>query len=79
MRNILAVTCLFLSGCSTFGSKAPVYHDVPEAYLQKCDVPPLPDNNGEMAEAYLGAAQCAIQGNTDKDRIRDLHEPADGR
>ena len=67
---------VFLSSCSAFRNVEPevkvIYVEIPEIYLQKCDIPPLPEDNGEMAEAYLGAAQCAIRGNRDKAKIREI-------
>lgn len=63
-----------LAGCA---SKPPepgdiVYREIPEGYLQECTLPPRPENNGELSEAFVVAYACAEQGNRDKRRIRDL-------
>lgn len=77
--RIVALTLLLLglSGCSLFANRAPdvgepLYRDIPEGLLQECELPPLPDNTGEMSEAFVQAYQCGEQGNIDKRRIREL-------
>lgn len=73
LRTFLYITAFSVSGCGALPEKpCPACREVPEAYLQECEVPPVPDSNGELSEAYVGAAQCAILGNEDKRRIREL-------
>ncbi len=48
------------------------YLPVPEGYLQPCEVPELPRDTGKLSDAFVQAAQCAVQGNEDKAAIRDL-------
>lgn len=50
------------------------YREIPAGYLQPCELPQAPLNNGELSEAYVVAYKCAEQGNRDKQRIRDLTE-----
>lgn len=48
------------------------YREIPAAYLQECELPSAPLNNGELSEAFAAAFKCAEQGNRDKQRIREL-------
>lgn len=72
-KGIVASVAVICSGCCLFqGPPTPVFLPIPDGYLEKCDVPPLPDDNGDLSEAFVAAVQCAQIGNDDKDRIREL-------
>lgn len=68
---ILASTLFAISGCAT---QPPVvkYVPVPAGYLEPCALPPVPETNAELSDAFVVAWLCAEQGNTDKERIRAL-------
>ncbi len=77
MRNILLITtlCFVAAGCASKPPVAPPpleYREIPEGFLQPCELPAAPTNTGELSEAFVIAFQCAEQGNRDKQRIRDL-------
>lgn len=63
------VGLFLLVGCAH--QKEVVCPSIPEAWLLECDVPALPDSTGDLSGDFIRAAQCAIQGNKDKARIRD--------
>jgi len=71
---LLIVLINVLMGCSTRPRKPGevTYIPVPEGYLQQCELPAIPNNNGELSDAFAGAYKCAEQGNKDKERIRNL-------
>ena len=68
---LLIVLYMFIQGCATRPKKA-TYIPIPEGYLQSCELPAIPDLNGEMSDAFARAYKCAEQGNIDKGRIRNL-------
>ena len=79
MRRVTPFICLLLLVLLTIGcvSRPPKvternYREIPAGYLQSCELPQAPLNNGELSEAYVEAYKCAEQGNRDKQRIRDL-------
>ncbi len=78
MRNALifgTIVLIFGTGCASKGPKPIpdlVYREIPEGYLQACELPSLPAANADMSDAFAQAYQCGEQGNTDKQRIRDL-------
>jgi len=76
MRKLILLSLLALPGCSLFTKPAPRYVPVPEGYLVKCPLPPIPVSNAELSDAFARAYLCAKQGNEDKDKIRALN-PAD--
>lgn len=73
MKRVL-LSLLMLAGCQTAPPQVcPLeYREVPEAYLQECPLPPLPQTNGEKEDALVQSYQCAQIGNADKARIREL-------
>lgn len=75
MRTIiLLIGVIFLSGCSLF-PRAPgevKYIEIPEGYLQHCELPDIPNDNAELSDAFAKAYKCGEQGNKDKDRIKAL-------
>lgn len=48
------------------------YREIPEGYLQECELPGAPLANGNLSEAFIIAFKCAEIGNRDKQRIREL-------
>lgn len=77
MRVAVILCAIALCGCV---SKPPtpdgvLYHEVPESWLQPCELPEAPHTNGDLSAAYVVAYQCAEQGNRDKARIRELVNP----
>ncbi len=69
-----------LTGCGA--STPPIvpdleYRKIPEAYLQKCQLPPVPLDTGDLSDAFMQAYQCGEQGNRDKQRIRALTDETD--
>ena len=62
---------MFLEGCATRPVDA-VYIEIPEGYLLECELPPKPQFNDELSDAFAQAYRCGEQGNTDKERIRNL-------
>lgn len=74
MRKLIYTVLLFCGGCVSTPPEpgAREYREIPEGYLQECEVPTLPTDNGEMSEAFVLAAKCAELGNADKRRIREL-------
>ena len=74
MNKVLIIMLVLLSGCSTLRKPGEVIHvPIPEGYLQLCELPPaIPNNNGELSDAFAQAYKCAEQGNKDKERIRNL-------
>ena len=76
MRRIIFLSVL-LTGCGVSQPTIPdslEYREIPEAYLQKCELPPVPISNAEMSDAFAQANQCGEQGNKDKQRVRALLE-----
>lgn len=71
IATIVAILC---TGCATRPKPIPdlEYRTIPEAYLQECQLPPVPLNTGELSDAFVQAFQCAEQGNRDKQRIKNL-------
>lgn len=76
MRVLIFATLvlIFATGCSTGPEPIPdlVYRDIPEGYLQPCELPSMPQDNADMSDAFAQAYQCGEIGNVDKKRIRDL-------
>lgn len=75
MRNILLVMTLgFVAAC---GSNPPeeqpiVYRQIPDAWLEACTLPPMPEDTADLSDAFVQAYKCGELGNEDKERIRDL-------
>lgn len=65
---------VLLAACSATPEAPPelVYRQIPEAWLQACDLPRKPRTNAELSDAFAKAYQCAELSNEDKRRIRDL-------
>ncbi len=74
MRNILLVVTFCFAGCVSSPPEVPPleYREIPEGYLQPCELPPKPDMNGDLSEAFVIAYKCGELGNRDKARIREL-------
>ena len=74
MLKYLIAACLLFAGCA--GSpETPddlIYRQIPEAWLEECQLPPMPENNAELSDAFAQTYQCAEIGNKDKRRIRGL-------
>ncbi len=77
------ITCMFAlvlvlltTGCVTRPQKPAdrEYREIPAGYLQPCELPPAPLNNGELSAAYVVAFKCAELGNRDKQRISELSD-----
>ena len=82
MRRISLLTSALIAVLLTTGcvSRPPKvsernYREIPAGYLQPCELPQVPLNNGELSEAYVVAYKCGEQGNRDKQRIRELTNP----
>lgn len=74
--RIITCTCLLMlvflsSGCAS-GPAPAVYIQIPEGYLQPCELPAVPQDNAELSDAFAKAYKCGEQGNKDKERIRNL-------
>ncbi len=79
MRNLelaaIISSLIIIAGCASSGPEPIpdlVYREIPEGYLQECELPSLPAANADMSDAFAQAYQCGEQGNTDKRRIRSL-------
>ncbi len=68
---IASVLSMF-TGCASQRPGPVQYIEVPESYLQPCELPPLPKDNAEMSDAFAKSYKCGEQGNRDKERIREL-------
>ena len=79
--RVLIIAAIVLTSATGCVSRPPEpqppieYREIPEGYLQPCELPDAPTNNGELSEAFVVAYQCAEIGNRDKQRIRDLTRP----
>lgn len=62
---------MLLEGCATRPSEV-TYVEIPEGYLQACELPAKPQFNDELSDAFAQAYRCGDQGNIDKERIRNL-------
>ena len=62
---------MFLEGCATRPVEAQ-YIEIPAGYLLECPLPSKPQANAELSDAFAQAYRCGEQGNTDKERIRNL-------
>lgn len=74
MRTVTCICLLLLvllSGCASSPASV-VYVQIPEGYLQPCELPDAPQNNAELSDAFAQAYRCGEQGNIDKERIRNL-------
>ncbi len=71
MIGFAIVVYMFLQGCATRPTEV-VYVQVPEGYLQACELPEVPQDNAELSDAFAQAYKCGEQGNRDKERIRNL-------
>ncbi len=73
-RVVLLTIVVFLAGCVSQPTIPGTleYREIPEAYLQECELPAAPLNNAELSDAFAQAYQCGEQGNRDKRRIKDL-------
>ncbi len=60
------------TGCASTRPGPVQYIDVPESYLQECQLPAKPEANAELSDAFAKAYKCGEQGNRDKQRIREL-------
>lgn len=75
MRNVLifaAIVAVLSTGCVSKRPSPVQYIAVPESYLQPCELPPLPQDNAELSDAFAKSYKCGEQGNKDKERIREL-------
>lgn len=68
---LLLVAYMYLIGCATRPQEV-MYVEIPEGYLQDCELPSIPGNTGELSDAFTQAYLCGEQGNKDKERIRNL-------
>lgn len=68
------VLYMFVMGCATRPREPgkAIYIPIPEGYLQPCELPAIPKDNGELSDAFTQAYLCGEQGNKDKERIRNL-------
>ena len=67
----IVLLIMFLEGCATRPVEAQ-YIEIPEGYLQPCELPPKPQFNDELSDAFAQTYRCGEQGNKDKERIRNL-------
>lgn len=74
MRKLVCCAVLFLAGCAAQLPPIPEvrYLEIPEGYLQSCELPPAPDDTSDLSDAFVIAYKCAEQGNKDKEKIRAL-------
>ena len=75
--NFVLILVLILSGCGVGQPTVPgplEYREIPEAYLQECELPAMPLSNAELSDAFAQAYQCGEQGNRDKRRIKELSD-----
>jgi thiamine monophosphate kinase len=77
MQNLTYFAVLFLAGCVSAPPEVyeREYREIPEGYLQPCELPGAPLVNGDLSEAFVVAYKCGEQGNRDKQRIRELLTP----
>ena len=74
MRIATLMIVLTLSACASGPPELPdvIYRSIPEALLQPCTLPPIPENTAELSDAFVKSYKCAELGNTDKAAIRAL-------
>ncbi len=75
---ILLAVIVSTTGCTILRPPAPAereYRPLPEAWLEPCELPAAPLDNGDLSEAFVVAFECGKQGNLDKARIRELSQP----
>lgn len=77
MRSVLifaTVVLFFATGCASQPPEAHeiIYRNIPEGYLQECTLPPMPEDTADLSDAFVQAYRCGEQGNSDKQKIREL-------
>lgn len=75
MRNlVLTLLISSLAGCASGPEPQPElrWREIPEGYLQPCELPPMPEDTAELSDAFVWAYQCGVIGNRDKERIKSL-------
>lgn len=78
MRTLILCAAALAAGCGTPQNYV-TFVPVPAGYLEPCVLPPAPDTNPELAEAFVQAYQCARLGNDDKARIAEWQRQLEER
>jgi hypothetical protein len=78
MRAVILCVAALATGCATPQNYV-TFVPVPAGYLEPCVLPPVPDTNPELSEAYVQAYQCAALGNRDKERIAQWQKQLEER
>lgn len=73
-RYTIIVALLTLSACASGPPELPdvMYRSIPEALLQGCTLPQIPEDTADLSDAFVQAYKCGELGNSDKAAIRAL-------
>ena len=78
MRLVILIVAALVAGCASPAPRV-TYVSVPAGYIEKCELPVVPDDNTGLADAFVQAYKCAEIGNRDKERIIQWQEQIESR